>query len=472
VRRPARTAMRPLLPPSRAALGRELRATVLLALPLIAGQLSTMAQNVVDVMLAGHLGAEVLGAVAVGTGVWNLAIMTAIGVMLALPPSVAQLDGARRRHEVGPLFRQAIWLALGLGVPLMLAVRWGGPLLVGLIGVPAGLAADVGRFLHAVSFGAPALCLFFACRGLSEGLSMPRPSMVVGVLGLLVLAPTGYVLMYGRLGLPMLGARGSGLAAAITCWVQATALAGWLRWSGRYRGLGWSGGRRRPDPAAILGLLRIGVPMAVTVLLESSLFSAASLAIGRFGPNAAASHQIALNVAALAFMVPLGLALAITVRVGNAVGRGDPAGVRRAGLLGMGLALAVQIVSSAAMLGGPRSIASLYTSDTAVLAGAATLLQFAGIFQLSDGLQVSANGALRGLKDTRIPMLVTAFAYWGVGMPLGLFLAFGQAWRAPGMWVGLIAGLSVAAALLAARFLALSRGPGRRLSGRWPARAR
>lgn len=147
------------------------------------------------------------------------------------------------------------------------------------------------------------------------------------------------------------------------------------------------------------------------------------------------------------------------MRVSNAVGRGDPAGVRRAGLTGIGLALVVQTLSFAAMLGAPHWIAGCYTRDPAVLAGAATLLQIAGVFQFSDGLQVSANGALRGLRDTRVPMLVTGFAYWGVGLPCGLFLAFGRDLRAPGMWMGLIAGLSVAATLLTRRFVSLSRRP-------------
>jgi MATE family multidrug resistance protein len=443
--------------PRAAKLVPELRSTVALALPLIAGQLSTMGQNTVDVMLAGHLGAQVLGAVSIGTAVWSLALMAAVGVMMALPPVVAQLDGGRRRHEVGPLFRQAVYLAAGLGVLLMLAVRYGGPLLVDAIGVDAGMRQDVNAFLRAISFGAPAISLYFAARGLSEGLSMPGPSMMFGLLGLLVLAPVGYALMYGRLGAPSLGARGSGIAAALVCWVQMGAFTLWLRFSGNYRNLGWSAGRRAMDPAAVGGLLRIGLPMAVSVLLEVSLFSACGLAIGRFGAAASASHQVALNVAAFAFMVPLGLAMAITVRVGNAVGRGDAAGVRRAGLAGIGLTLGTQSVSSILMLGVPGVIAGLFTNDAVVAAGAVTLLRFAAIFQVSDGVQVASAGALRGLKDTRVPMVITAIAYWAMGMPIGFILAFGQGMRTPGLWVGMIAALSIAAALLFGRFLTLSR---------------
>jgi MATE family multidrug resistance protein len=265
--------------------------------------------------------------------------------------------------------------------------------------------------------------------------------------------PVGYVLMY-PLGL---GAFGCGLAMATVAWVQLVGFVIFLLNSPRYRGLGWDRISLAPHPAVIAGLLRIGAPMAVSVALEAGLFTAAALAIGRLGDAAVASHQIALSVSAVTFMVPLGLAMAITVRVGNAVGRGDAAGMRRAGLVGIGLTLVSQSVSSALMLGLPGPIASLYSSDPAVFAGAVVLLHYAAAFQFSDGIQVSSNGALRGLKDARMPMLITGFSYWCVGMPLGWYLAFPLGGRAPGMWTGLIAGLTVAAALLFSRFFVLSR---------------
>ncbi len=442
---------------SRFRVGGDGRATARLALPLVAGQLSAIGMNTVDVVLAGHIGAEVLGAVAVGTALFHLANVTAIGVNAALSPSVAQLDGARRRGEVGPLFRQGLLIALALGLVLAAYVWWGAPALAGLLGFAPGLAATARDFLHGVAPALPALSLFYACRGLSEGLALPRPTMAFGVLGLALLIPLGYALMFGAAGLPALGALGCGIATSIVCWVQVGGFAAFLLVSHRYRGLGWHAGAWRPDPPAIAGLLRIGLPMAVSMLLESSMFSGAGLAIGTLGAAAAASHQVALNVAAFAFMVPLGISLAVTVRVGQAAGRGDAAGVRRAGTSGFAFVLVVQTISGALMLGFPGAIASLYTQDAAVHDGAVTLLRLAGVFQLSDGMQAAASGALRGLRDTRVPMLITAIAYWGVGMPLALALAFGAGWQAPGMWCGLIAGLTVAAALLTRRFFALAR---------------
>ena len=437
-------------------LARELRQTLHLAVPLVFGQLSAVGMNVIDALLAGHLDAHTLGAVAIGTSVWMLAIVVAIGVMMALPPSIAQLNGAGRRDAVGPLFRQALWLALFLGITLGLAVRFGGGMLVSAIGIDPALVADAILFLHAIAFGAPALTLFFGLRGLSEGLGITRPTMYFSVLGLLLLAPVGYVLMYGALGAPRLGAQGSGIATALVLWVQAIAFSVYIATRRHYRELHLLAHFEKPNAAALADLLHIGVPMGVTLLMEAGLFVAVALALGTLGTDVVAGHQVAINVASVAFMVPLGLAMATTVRVGHAVGRGDAQNVRDAGLVGIALTMLAQSVSAGLMLLLPRQIASLYTSDPTVVALAAQLLVLAGLFQFSDGIQVAANGALRGLKDTRMPMFITLFAYWGVGMPIGWWLAFAHGLGARGMWMGLIAGLSVAAVLLSRRFWKLA----------------
>lgn len=434
----------------------DVRATLALALPLAGAQLSSMGMGVADVVLSGHLGAHVLGTVGVATAVYNIANMTAVGVNAAFGPAVARLDGAGQREAIGPLFRQALNVAGLLGLALMAAVYWLGPVAAGLLGFSPHLTAAIGEFLRAIAPAAPAISLFYCCRGLMEGLSRPRPTVAFSLLGLAVLVPVGYSLMYGPFGLPSLGARGCALATVVAVWAELLGFAAWLALSGAFHGLGWQ--RRRAFDAGLMGgLVRTGLPIAVALLLETSLFSAAGLAIGRFGEVQAAGHQVALNVAAFTFMVPLGIALATSVRVGNAAGRRDAAGMRRAGLCGMGLALAMQVIAGSLMLLIPESIAALYTSDPAVIAQARALLRIGGVFQLSDGLQVSAMGALRGLKDTRLPMLITGLAYWVVGFPLALLMAFGFDWQASGMWIGLIAGLTTAAALLTARFLRLTR---------------
>ncbi len=436
---------------------REVVALVTLAAPIIVGKLSLMGQNTVDVLLAGHLSAAVLGAVAMGGAVWWLGQMALAGLMMTVSPFVSQLDGAGRRGEAAAVFVQALWIALIGGVALMLLVRWGGPALVDVMDIAPEMRPDVRTFLHAISWAAPAVGVVTACMGLSEGLSMPRASMVFGMLGLLLLAPLGYVVMYGKLGLPAMGARGSGVANSVVVWAQAAGFLGWIAWSRRFAGLGWRAASWRPDRQGIAAQLRVGVPIAASQLLESGLFTTAGLLIGGFGAAAAASHLVALNVGALTFMVPLGLAFATTIRVGNAVGRADRPGVRRAGFCGIALALGAQAFAAVVLISVPDRIAALYSQDPEVLSRATVLLRLAGIFQLSDGLQVASIAALRGLKDTAALVVITAVSYWGVGLPVALICAYPLGMEAPGIWLGLIAGLTVAAVLLVARFRRVSR---------------
>ncbi len=441
----------------RTVLAKDLRETLILALPLIGGQLALFAQHLVDVLLAGHLGARVLGIVAIGTNAWGVALMAIVGMMMALPPGVAQLDGAGRRGEIVGLFRQAVWLAIGIGVAMQQVVWWAAAPLIGALGIAPDMTADTVAFMRVLSFAAPAVALFCACRGLTDGVSAPRVSLAFGLLGLAVLAPLGWALMYGRLGFPALGAMGCACANLVAMWVSALSYLAFVRFSRLTRDLGWARAGRAPRPGAIMALLRVGGPMSVTVVLEAAVFATASLAVAGFGEVAIGSHQIALNVAALSFMVPLGLSMAVTVRVGNAVGRGDSEGMRRAGMVGICTALVTQSVPAGLMLVAPAAIAGLYTTDPALIGGAASLLVLAALFQLSDGVQVAAMGALRGLKDTRVPMYVAAFSYWGVGMPAGWLLAFPGGMGVAGMWYGLIAGLTTAALLLFGRFHLRSR---------------
>jgi len=432
--------------------GREVRGTAILAAPLVVGHLSTGLIGFVDSVIAGHHGTDTLAAVAVGTALFWLPMMVPMGTLMSLPPSVSQLDGAGRRNEIGALFRQALWLAAGLGVLL-----FGFLGIAGLALAPMGIAPEVQPgavdFLHGIRWGVPALTLYLAMRYLSDGLHWTLPTMLLGFGGLLLLVPMGYVLTFGLLGFPEMGAGGLGVASAVMMWAQALAFAGYLWRSRRFASLRLFERFDPPRRAPIVDLLRTGLPIGVTVAMEGSLFVVTALLIGRLGAIEVAAHQIAINVAALCFMVPMGLAEATTVRVGHAHGRGSADGVRRAALAGYVLALATQTFSALVLLAGHGAIVSVYTSDIAVAALASSLLLYAAAFQYPDGIQVVSAGALRGLKDTRVPMFLAALAYWGIGMPLGAFLGLHLGWGPRGMWIGLIAGLTVAAFLLARRLL-------------------
>lgn len=439
-----------------ARLRREVRASLMLAVPVIIGQTSAVAMNVVDTLLAGRHGALTLAGVGVGSAVWSLVILILIGVLMVVPPFVSQLNGGNRRSEIGALFRQALWLALAMGLALFVLVRQSNGLLI-RFGIAPEVMPLAAEFLDGVSWGAPALALYFCSRNLSEGIAWTLPTMVFGFAGLLALTPLGYGLLFGAFGLPELGAYGLGLATALVQWGLAISFLLYLWLAPRFADLDLFSRFDWPQWPAIRELLRVGLPMGVMIFMEGSLFVASALVIGRMGAIEIAAHQIAINIASVAFMVPLGVAMATTVRVGHAVGAGQPGAMRWAAGAGLAIVLATQAITGLILLLGSSFIAGLYTSDAAVVGLAATLLLYACAFQFPDGLQALAGGALRGIKDTRIPMFYTAFAYWGLGMPLGAGLALGLDWGPQGLWAGLIMGLSASAALLGGRFIRLAR---------------
>ncbi len=435
---------------------REMRVSLTLALPLVAGQLSSMLMTVVDSLLAGRHGLQTLAAVTVGAAMWSVAFLVCIGVMMAVPPSVSQLNGAGRRGEIAAVWQQAVWLAAIIGVVLM-AFVWLAPILLGTFGVTPEVIPQATEFLHAIALGAPALSLYFSFRYLSEGLSWTVPTMLFGFGGLVLLVPVGYVLMFGSGPFPELGAAGLGYATSLVLWLQAIGFLAYLRLSPRFADLALFAHWRGPRWPVIRDLLKLGLPMGVSVFMEGSLFVATALLIARLGALDVAAHQIALNVASVCFMLPLGIAMATTVRVGNAVGAGDVAGVRWVGAAGYALAFLTQTLAAAVLIFAGPWITGFYTRDAAVASLAVLLMWYAAIFQYPDGIQALSAGALRGLKDTRVPMFITIGAYWGVGLPLGAWFGLHQHQRAPGLWIGLILGLSVAAGLLTWRFWRLAR---------------
>ena len=451
------TTQLPKTPPAGGSgIGYEVRRTLLLAGPLIVGQVSSFGMNFVDTIMAGRLGKVDLGAIAIGSSVWAAGLMFALGVLMSVSPAVSQLDGAGRRHQAGELTRQALWIALGVSV-LMFAVARNADGLMGLLEVDTAVAPVALGYLDAMSWGAPGLALMLVLRFFSEGAGYTRPTMYIGLLGIVLNVPLNYVLMFGKVGFEPMGAVGCGWATAIIFWIQAIVLAIHIYRRPRYAPFALFERFSAPSRREIIGLLRVGVPIGVTIFFEASLFVSTALLIGTLGALPIAAHQVAINFASMAFMVPLGMAGAITVRVGNALGRGDPDGARRAGFVGVVLAVGFGLLSALVMLLFPQWIARIYTAERDVIEMAAGLLLFAAIFQVSDCLQVSAAGALRGLKDTRIPMIYSVLSYWAVGLSIGIWLTFRQEWGAPGMWVGLIAGLSTAAVLLGARFVRITK---------------
>ncbi len=435
----------------------HLKSTLRLAAPLVVGQLSAMGMSVADSVIAGRIGAAALGGVAVGAAIYSFSLLLTIGVLGAVTPTVAQLFGARRFDEIAPRARQAWWLALALGLTVML-VCFNASVLLQAIGIDPALYPYASDFLRGVGCGGPGLAAFFVLRGYADGLGRTKPGMVASTLGLVLLVPLAILLAFGAGPIPALGTFGLGLATAIVLTVEAIGLAWYLHRAEWFQRFGSILELDRPQREPIRALLAIGLPMAFAWQMEGGLFIVVALLMGRIGGDWAAAHQIAISVASVAFMVPLGLAQAVTVRVGHARGANDVVGVRRAGIAGLILALATQTCSAAVMLVFAAQITRLYAPGAESLVPLAVQLMFlAGIFQLSDGIQVVAAGALRGLKDTQFPMYITALAYWGIGFPLAWGLGFGTGLGAPGLWIGFIAGLTMAAILLNWRFAAMLR---------------
>lgn len=444
-----------------ARLATEVGRTGLLAAPLVLGHVSTGLIGFVDSVIAGHHGTATLAAVSVGTALFWLPMMVPMGTLMSLPPAVSQLDGSGRRDEIGALFRQALWLALGLGLALF-AFLSVAALALEPMGIAPGIRDGARDFLHGIRWGVPALTFYLCMRYLCDGLHWTLPTMLFGFGGLVLLVPLGFALTYGVGGMPGRGAGGLGVASALMMWAQALAFMLYLRRARRFAGLRLFARWDAPQWVPIRSLLHTGLPIGVTVAMEGGLFITTALLIGRLGEVPVAAHQIAINVASLCYMIPLGLAEATTVRVGHAVGRGDPSAVRRAAWAGFIIVLGTQALSALALLLGNQVVVGFYTGDAQVAALAAALLLYAAAFQFPDGIQVIAAGALRGLRDTRVPMLIAAFAYWGVGMPLGAVLGLGVGGLTPamgprGMWLGLIGGLCVASVLMGWRFWRSSR---------------
>ncbi|MFT5141116.1 MAG: MATE family multidrug resistance protein [Lysobacterales bacterium] len=417
------------------------------------GLVASFGMHFVDTIMAGRLPEKdvALAALATGGAVWSAMLMFVLGTLMAIQPTVAQLDGASRQKEGGAAMRQAIWLAVGLGFPFFFLMTEGGALLR-FFDVDSSIIVVAEEYLDAISWGAPGMCLVFVFRFFSEGTGHTKPTMYIGILGIALNVPLNWILMFGKFGLPALGAKGCGYATSIVIWFQVLLLLTYIRSHRHFRAFEVFSRWDWPEWKSLKELLRIGLPIAVTIFVEGSLFVAAAILIGRLGPVPTAGHLLAINFSALVFMIPLGMSSAITTRVGNAIGRGDPAAARYAGIIGLFMVLCIQCVSASVMIFVPEWIVGIYTNDPEIAAVAISLLFYAAIFQFPDGIQVCSSGALRGLKDTKMPMVYNIISYWIIGLSLGYYLTFTREFGPAGMWIGMIAGLTAGAILMGSRF--------------------
>jgi len=435
----------------------EVRALARLAAPLIVNNLAIAGMQFADAVMAGRLGAESLAAVAVGASVWFLCFTVCLGLMMAISPITARRFGAGELAIIGRYTRQGLWLAAVLGLTLILLVQLFVDPILTFIGIDVGFRQMTIGYAQAIIYGAPAISGFLAFRFTTEGIGFMRPLMYTSLFALTCNVFLNYVFMYGHYGVPAFGAVGCGIASAITMWLMLIIIACIVYFHPIYAPLQIFQ-RVAPLRLPILKeIMKLGMPIGITITAEAGLFSAVSILVGTRGANITAAHQIALNFAATMFMIPLAFSSAITVRIGHALGAGNPAAARFGGITGLSMCMLFMSGSAAFLLLFRDAVVDLYTNDASVQAIAISLLLMAAVFQIADGVQIGAAGALRGYKDTKIPMVINMFAYWALGFPLAYLAAI--TFRTPPsyIWAGFVLGLSVAAILLTMRFLKISK---------------
>jgi MATE family, multidrug efflux pump len=416
----------------------ELRAMLGLAAPLVLSELGWIAMGIADTMFVGRVSAEAIGAVSLGGVLFYSIGIFASGLLLGLDTLVSQAHGAGDSDDGRHSLVNGVWLALLL-IPIVMGIVWAFLPALAMFGINQSVLRDTTPYLRALNWSTPPLLLFFCFRRYLQAIGVVRPILITLIAANVVNLAGNWIFVFGNLGAPRLGAEGSGWSTCISRVCMMAAL-GWVIWrrDPNMMHVSW-----RPDLRRIRKLLKLGLPAAGQIGLETAVFATVTVLVGKLSAEVLAGHQVTMTTVTTTFMVPLGISSAAAVRVGHAIGRGDPAGAARSGWTALGLGATVMAASALALLIFPRVIARLFTPDPAIIAAAVPLLRVAAFFQLFDGLQVTATGALRGAGDTTTPMLCHFAGYWVIGLPLGVLLGFRESLGAMGLWMGLSVGLIV-----------------------------
>ena len=436
----------------------ELRATLALAWPLILANLTQQLIQATDVLLMGRLGATQLAAATLALNLTFTFNLFLLGLVIASSPMMATALGQRFNavRDVRRTFRAGLWLLIFTLPPYWLLL-WHVGDFMRAFGESAELASQGQTFLRAYMWCTAPWLLFQLIRNFVSALERPRVVFWLSLGGIGLNALLSWALIFGHLGLPALGLVGGGLGSTLTWMIMCAALLGFVLTNRQFRRFHLFGHWSRFDGQRTMAMIRLGWPIGVTMALEMGVFALAAYFMGWIGAPAVAAHAVALQLAALTFMIPLGLGQAATVRVGLALGRGDEAGVARAGWMAWVIGVAFMGAMAIVMWAIPRQLVTLFLTDVpanAVVIGlAVSFLRVAAAFQLVDGAQVIGAGMLRGLHDTRWPLLFALFGYWVVGLGIGAWLAFAEDWKGVGIWVGLASGLAAVAVLMLARWI-------------------
>jgi len=429
----------------------EARGMFRLALPVVLAQLSQMSMGFIDTFMVADLGPNALAGVGAGNVIYFFYVVFAFGTLAAVSPMVAHAYGAGDDVEIGRSVAQGLWLATilaALGMVIAFNVE---PILL-LFGQEPEVARLGGEYTSAMCWGLLANLWFSVYRGFCDAVNRTRVAMVISfaAVGLNIVADYG--LIYGNFGLPAFGAVGAGWATAIVRWFMLGLLLVYIYRTEEFRKYRFLYRARILRPRYLGQMLRLGLPIGATHSMEHGAFGVASLLMGTISTVALAAHQVSIMLAAIAFMVPMGTSFAITARVGQAIGRGDPRQAALAGWVGIVMGTLFMCTTAVLFMSFPHLLARVFTQDPPVVELATGFLVMAGIFQVSDGIQVLAIGALRGMKDTMRPMITNLVSYWLIGIPAGYLLAFEGGLQGVGLWWGLVIGLSIAAIMHTLRF--------------------
>lgn len=437
----------------------EARATIGLAWPLILTNVAQTAMTTTDVLLMGRLGPEALAAGALGANLYFATMIFGLGLTTATAPMIARELG-RKGHSVRDVrrtVRQGMWAAVVIVVPIWL-VLWHAEAILLAMGQRPDLALQAGHYMHALQWSILPFFFYLVLRSFISALQRPQWALAIGVGGVAVNAFAAWCLIFGHLGLPRLGLVGAGIATTLADTLMFVVLVIVLHADRRFRRYHLLGRFWRADWSRFVELWRLGMPIGATLVFEVAVFNASTFLMGLIGEASIAAHSIALQIASLSFMMPLGLSQAATVRVGRAYGAHDVDGIRRAGWAALAMGTTFMAMAALVMIRLPRTLISAFLdldvpANAPVVDLAVSFLALAALFQLADGAQAVTAGMLRGLHDTRMPMVYAALGYWGIGLVVGVVLAFGAELHGVGIWIGLAAGLTTVAVLLLTRWL-------------------
>lgn len=434
----------------------QLKTTFLLAYPVMLTQLGQVSVGIADSMMVGRIGALPLAASSLANSIFFVVMMFGIGISMGLTPLVSMASGKGKLKRISRLFSHSLWINASTGLlltGLILAFSQG----LQILDQPAAVTELAKPYLLIITASLVPLMLFQTFKQLAEGLSQTKQAMVITIFSNLVNVFLNYVLIWGVWGFPELGLNGAGWATLFSRVLMMLLMGGYVLYAKRYAVYRLSLVRAKASFPMAVRILKIGVPTGFQFIFEVSAFSAAAIMMGWIGINALAGHQIALNLASISYMMATGLATAGMIRVSHYVGKGDFRAMREAGLVVFGMVTVFMLGCALLFFAFRFYLPTLYIDDPQVISLAASLLILAGFFQISDGVQVVGLGVLRGLEDVKVPTLVTFFAYWGLGLPLGYWLAFEMGMAERGIWVGLLIGLTLTAGMLLYRFDQLSK---------------